>query len=148
MLKSYNCFVYFEAGRQSVQRQETEIQTGELQQEQPFRNVYTSKLAILWSLCEEGMGFSLNFCHWNIPDTTCLQVLDLNSDYINYYKLKKCSKFNCEYAEHDHFQTKLYWQNFKEKPIPSSQRIWVWSTRLIWYVCRLWDMVFSWHFEC
>ena len=47
MLKSYNCFVYFEAGRQSVQRQETEIQTGELQQEQPFRNVYTSKLAIL-----------------------------------------------------------------------------------------------------
>ena len=25
--------------------------------------------------------------------------------------------------------------------------IWVWSTRLIWYVCRLWDMVFSWRFE-
>ena len=25
--------------------------------------------------------------------------------------------------------------------------IWVWSTRLIWYVCRLWDMVLSWRFE-
>ena len=25
--------------------------------------------------------------------------------------------------------------------------IWVWSTRLTWYVCRLWDVVFSWRFE-
>ena len=25
--------------------------------------------------------------------------------------------------------------------------IWVWLTRMIWYVCRLWDMVFSWRFE-
>ena len=25
--------------------------------------------------------------------------------------------------------------------------MWVWSTRLIWYVCRLWDMVFSWRLE-
>ena len=43
-----------------------------------------------------------------------------------------------------HFQSssaileKVY--NFKDQ-------IWVWSTRLIWYVCRLWDMVFSWRFE-
>ena len=29
MLKSYNSFVYFEAGRRSVQRQEMEEQTGE-----------------------------------------------------------------------------------------------------------------------
>ena len=31
MLKSYNCFIYFEAGRRSAeQRQEMEEQTGEL----------------------------------------------------------------------------------------------------------------------
>ena len=29
----------------------------------------------------------------------------------------------------------------------NNYEIWVWSTRLIWYVCRLWDMVFSWRFE-
>ena len=37
--------------------------------EQSFRNAY-SKLATLRSLCEEGMGFSLIFCHCNIPLNT------------------------------------------------------------------------------
>ena len=52
MLKSYSCFVYFEIGRWSVQKQETEEQTGELPREQPFRNAYASKLATLRSLCQ------------------------------------------------------------------------------------------------
>ena len=64
MLKSYNCFIYFEADRRSVQKQETEEQTGESLWEQPFRNAYASTLATLRSLCEEGMGF-FKFCHYN-----------------------------------------------------------------------------------
>ena len=42
MLKSYNCFIYFEADRRSVQKQETEEQTGESLWEQPFRNAYAA----------------------------------------------------------------------------------------------------------
>ena len=39
----------------------------------PFRNNY-SKLATLRSLCEEGMGFSLIFCHCNIPDCAVVKT--------------------------------------------------------------------------